>query len=463
MRASSSLAVRLLAALGLFGGFGGFLTASAARYLRRPLDQEVDASPLARPTPPAAPAAPPPAEDATLDRTSGSLIAMQFSPDPLAGRDTVEMIFSGELRLASIRLSPRSLSSASSASDGGYASDVTADFCAYDPSSNRLDPAKWSSTSDIMAASDHCGEHRRSLPLGDVVAAVRTHDASGGGLRSLPVSGLLFHEGYSGAGLISNALTTFDSTLVVSEHPALRDALGACDVARNRHRVEDCSDTARLRLVEDVVALLARTNDPSVYKLYLRLSSQSAAYLSDLRALYPDAAWAFVYRNPEHALAKAMGRGRKNGCVKARRNPSQALASKSYERNIDLEALSHHEVCALHLSTLLDAAAKEHQETGTGILISYDEVLANGPEGIVDEILPRLGLREEIASDPRGVRERVAEVLSLKSNATGRRDRRWNGESVEVSSEAGEASRAFLAESMGAVERMRHAVAHDEQ
>jgi hypothetical protein len=389
-----------------------------------------------------------------------SLIAMQFSPDPHGGRDHVSMIVDGELHLAGLRYSPRSLSP-SHGGPGAYG-DVYGEFCDYDPSLNRKDPSYYATVSAVMGESEHCGEHRYTLPLGPVVDAVRKGGTAGGGgaagMRPLPVSGLLFHEGYSGAGLVSNAIATFDAALVVSEHSALRDALDACDVIRNRYLSEDCSPEAQRRLVEDVVTLLARTRDPNVEHLYLKLSSSSSAYIPALRASYPDARWIFVYRNAEHALAKTMERKRSGLCVKSRRNPSSALQAKSSHHQVDLEGLTNHEVCALHLSSLLDSATREHLDTSTGMLVSYDRDLSsNNVDNMLNVILPYLGLGGEIDSNPGVVRERVSKVLSKRSNHAnnGRVVPDWShaeGGVVGVSEEVRAASGLFMRESTEAMD-----------
>ena len=354
-----------------------------------------------------------------------SLIAAQFSPDPHGGRDHLSMIIDGELHLAGLRYSPKSFSSSSPSSRGSSYDDVYGEFCAYDPSMNRKDPSSYATVSALMGESEHCGEHRYTMPLGMVVDAVR----GGGGtkegtttgsttMRPLPVSGLLFHEGYAGAGLISNAIATFDAALIVSEHAALRDALDACDVVRNRYLSDDCSPEAQRRLVEDVVYLLARTSDPNVVHMYLKLSSSSSAYIPALRASYPEARWTFVYRNAEHALSKSMERKRSGPCIKSRRNPSSALQAKSSHQRLDLEGLTKHEVCALHLSSLLDTATREHVDTGTGMLVSYDRDLSSSKnvDNVMNVILPYLGLGGEIHSNPEVVRERVSKVLGKRSN-----------------------------------------------
>lgn len=384
-------------------------------------------------------------------RAQESLIGMQFSPDPHASRDHISMIVNGELGLAALRYSPHSFKSIH---DGGYA-DVYGEFCAYDPTVNRKDPAAYATASAVMLESEHCAEHRYTLPLQEVMNAINLAEGKNK-IRTLPVTGLLFHEGYSGAGLVSNALATFDSALVVSEHTALRDALDACDVERNRYLVEDCSPAAQRKIVRDVVTLLSRTPDATAKYLFLKLSSGSSAYIPLMHELYPDAAWTFVYRNAEHALAKTMQRTRSSACIKSRRNPSTALSTKSFEHHVDLEGLTNSEVCALHLSSLLDMATRVHEESGTGLLVSYDhDLLPSSTEVVLDVILPYLGLKEEINADTNAVREKVSKVLAQKSNHAARGDGGvpiWTEESIGVSDEVRAASILFMEDSTNALE-----------
>jgi hypothetical protein len=401
-----------------------------------------------------------------LEEMTESLIAMQFTEDPHAGRDHMEMILNGELGLSSIRFAPTSFDDADDG-EGRYAN-VHGEFCDFDATLNKEDPSDYPTIDRIMSMSNHCDEHRYMINLDAVMDAVRERDASqsstdsGDGvmkMKQLPVAGLLFHEGYAGAGLISNALTTFDSVHVISEHTALRDALSACDVVKNRFHNPNCSPAARDGLVRDVIALLSRVPaDSDLEHLYLKLSSASSAYIPELRALYPSAKWAFVFRGAEHALAKATLRRRKTDCLKRKRNPSAALAAKSVENGIDLESLSHHETCALHLSALLDVAFKEHEASKTGKLISYDDELLQNVDGMTNTILPYFGVGEEIAADPEGVKSRVAEVLAMRSNAADRVNpdhKKWIVEDIEVSEEVREASRMYLNDSTSNIGRVR--------
>jgi len=387
-----------------------------------------------------------------LPEDNESLIAMQFTEDPHAGRDHMKMIQNGELGLSGIVYAPQSFS----VSGGSDYTEVYGEFCDFDSALNKAHPARYPTIDAVMSESEHCDEHSYMIPLREAMEAVSdADDGSRNAIKRLPVTGLLFHIGYSGAGLVSNTLATFESAHVVSEHAAIRDALSACDVIRNRYLSDDCSPQKQRALLRDVVALLSRVPATSPARnLHLKVPSMSAAHLADLRSLYPEANWAFVYRKAEDALAKATMRNRDTVCVKSRRNPSAALIAKARERGVDLEASSPHDLCAMHLATLLEAAVREHEATGTGMLISYDRDILSNVDAMVNVILPYLGLGEDIKANPQLARERVAAILSMRSDTSmlrGPEDQGWSGETIEITDQVRVASQAHMGELMGRI------------
>mmetsp|Transcript_15968 Transcript_15968/g.28771 ORF Transcript_15968/g.28771 Transcript_15968/m.28771 type:complete len:454 (-) Transcript_15968:81-1442(-) len=375
-----------------------------------------------------------------------SLIAAQFARDPHAHRDRLEMIQTGELGLTGIRYSPTSFSAESD--DNDMYSNVYGEFCVFNSQLNKADPSYYPTLKGILSESPHCSEHRYTIPLGDAIEAIKTSKD----MKTLPLSGMLFHQGFAGAGIVSNALTAFDSTLVISEHSALQDALSACDAIHNRFKSDDCSIAKQQRLVRDIVTLFSRTSDDSVKNLFLKLNSSSAVYLHTLRALYPSAKWTFSYRNAEETLSKNMQRKRNITCVKAKRNPSAALSEKSTEYNLELEYLSHHEICALHLSTLFEAAMREHESSSTGLLISYSDIVSSLGNVIVEEVLPYLGLQGELNSNSE-VRDKIIQILSTRSNSrSAGRTKQWDAtqeSDLEISDEVSNAVIGFMGDMVG--------------
>ncbi len=98
---------------------------------------------------------------AKIPSQSESIVAQQFTVDPHAHRDRMEMIRNGELGLSGIRHGPKSFVGGADV----YAGDVYGEFCAFDPSLSKKDPAKYPTISAVMAESDHCSDHWYTMPL----------------------------------------------------------------------------------------------------------------------------------------------------------------------------------------------------------------------------------------------------------------------------------------------------------
>lgn len=382
----------------------------------------------------------------------------RFGPDEYAERDQIQMILEGKLSLSDIRYVPHSFKGDDD--DDKVYDEIYADFCVYDMTLHKQDPSAYPAIRDVMGESRHCSEHRYSFPLREVIGAVHEYDARPDTtVRSVPVTGILLHEGRSGATLISNALAVAhpESTQVISEHPAILEALQACDTIRNKHLSEDCDANKQQRLLKDIVLLLSRTADASITNLYLKMQSAASPYLHQLRTAFPEAKWAFFYRDADVALAKATQRKR-NACIKQRRSPSSAMLAYSTANGVDLEAASNHEICAMHLSTLINTAFEEHSSSGTGLLVSYDDdIIQSGGMPILDSILPYLGVDD--ANKDNNVKSRIVNVLTLNANARGRSDegKKWNPQDdlTDVNDEVKAASSKYLKDDTLKIQRMR--------
>ena len=396
----------------------------------------------------------------TFNSAPASLVhpPRRFGPDEYAERDHIQMILEGKLGLSDIRYVPHSFKGGDE--DDKVYDEIYADFCVYDMTLHKQDPSAYPAIRDVMGESRHCSEHRYSFPLREVMDAVREYDARRDTtVRSVPVAGILLHEGRSGATLISNALAVAhpESTQVISEHPAILEALQACDDVRNKHLSEDCDVNKQQRLVQDIVLLLSRTADASIANLYLKMQSAASPYLHQLRTTFPEAKWAFFYRDADVALAKATQRKR-NACIKQRRSPSSAMLAFSATNGVDLEAASNHEVCAMHLSTLINAAFEEHSSSGTGLLVSYDDdIIQSGGMPILDTILPYFGVVD--ANKDNDVKSRIMNVLTLNANARGRSDeaKKWNPQDdlADVTDEVKAASSKYLRDDTLKIQRLR--------
>lgn len=404
-----------------------------------------------------------PADDPPAHDGSDSLIAQQFTSDPLGHRDTLEMVGDGTVGLVGISLLPTSLAG----TDGRHAM-VEGQFCSYDPAAGGGGlPA-----GVAEARSGHCAEHRYAVPLRDALRAAGEADAAGGtgggggaAVHVHELSGLVLEEGLGtpGGDLVTSALARLDGTHVVNAHPALRDALSACDVARARFGVEECDRGAQVELVRDVVHLLSRVRrggddaddaDGATRRtMYVKLSMESTVHLPLLVEAFPSAPWTLVYdEDAGHALEAVTATGR-GACARSARRPSEALARKGEEiGGADaLRSLSVHEVCAAYLSAGLDVAVREFEDGDGGMLISRSEDMDGGDEGgkteaFLDRMRGHFGLEHHGAP----VLLKIWDLVSLSpvvvSNGRG-------GERDDLA-EVQRASELFMGESM---ERLRRA------
>lgn len=410
--------------------------------------------------------APPPGEADSLEEPlMESLVSSQFPDDPLGGLDPLEMVQDMTVYLTEISFATDSFSAEN---EDGHYTNVMGEFCVYNRTANREDPSNYPKATYIMTDAEHCATHSYLLDLQEVMDAVESyHEDPDTVVETLNLQGLVVHEGYAGAAVLSNALATLEDTLVISEHPALGDALSACDVISNRFLVTDCDPAQQQQLIRDVVTLLSRSSDPNLTSMYLKLHSSSAAYLHNILALYPSSQWLYVYRNPEVALDKAMEIHR-NTCIKAKRNPSAALKAKAEEYEVDLEELSQAEVCALHLATLTDQAAREHDASHTGMLVNYDHDILANEDNVLNVLLPFLGLDEDTLP---GVKAALLETIGQRTNTRMVREPEdgadadgvlWEADTErrrlarrEISEEIVAASRKFMTGSRDFVERLR--------
>ena len=328
------------------------------------------------------------AQDPPLDEPN--LLELQFSEDQYANDDKFELIKTGVLNLAGIVIQETSFSSDKTAYE------VDGIFCAFDPHLNKEDSVTYSSINQMAYESEHCGDHPYTLPLKEVVDAVKAYD-SAIGRKNPPVAGLIFDTGYAGAEEVVDAILTFDDVIVVPDHDAIHDSLAACDFIYNRFGSEnyDCSSKLQKELVSDVTMLVTRSAEPQLTKAYIKHHPDSSAYISMMREVVaPATSWVFHYNDPKLTLAM-MTQPKKNYCIYKGRQPSEFMRRKAEELNFDLNA-SMEDLCAFYLSTLFDVATEEKEkDPSAGMLVEYPFTT----EFLISEELPHLGLQAEITAD----------------------------------------------------------------
>lgn len=120
-----------------------------------------------------------------------SLIAQQFTDDPYATKDRMEMLLSGELGLAGLRYHPLSFVNTGDAEDDEY-SEVYGEFCVFETQLSKSDPSYYNTIHRVMDESKHCAEHRYTIPLGEVMEAIKnSHEGKDNKVKTLQPDGMV--------------------------------------------------------------------------------------------------------------------------------------------------------------------------------------------------------------------------------------------------------------------------------
>jgi len=120
-----------------------------------------------------------------------SLISQQFTVDPYAGRDRMEMLLNGELGLAGLQYHPLSFVNTGDTEDDEY-SEVYGEFCVFETQLSKSDPSYYNTIHRVMDESEHCAEHRYTIPLGEVMEAIKnSHEGKDNKVKTLQPDGMV--------------------------------------------------------------------------------------------------------------------------------------------------------------------------------------------------------------------------------------------------------------------------------
>jgi len=355
-------------------------------------------------------------------------------------KEKVELILSGEFDLVNIRVSQRKISKGY-----GYGT-VMADFCKLDWSMYKNDPSSYPMSRLLIRSS--CNYHNTfSYDLKKIVELATTNDNLYN-VHAMEPTAFVFHESRCGSTLVANALTAMnpEEHRVYSESGTLGMAIRVCGIGGN-----DCPPRRAVELVQDIVYMLGRTNDPKEKRLFFKIQSSGVKYNDVLTKAFPNTPWMFVYRDPVQVLMSQFSHGTRTAlCVKhfTRSTTPQSIVTFLGSIGRDVRSLSEVEICALHLNTLCEAAVNGIERSkGLGIGINYENLVNK----LIDNVFPNhfgLSMTEER-------RQRIIEVSSHYSKGKGTRAKEWEEDSEKkdalASPEMRKASEIFLHSSYNAL------------
>ena len=193
--------------------------------------------------------------------------------------------------------------------------------------------------------------------------------------RSMPPSGFIFHMSRCGSTLAAQMFAALPQMAVVSEAPAIDEAIEAALALPGLPFAE------RARWLQWTVSALGQRRTGAETHYVIKLDSWHIHNLPLIRAAFPDTPWIFLYREPAEVLAsqfRSPGRWALPGLLDPR-----ILGMRAE----DITALRREQWCARVLAGFLNAAAAATDDP-QALFVDYREL----PGAIPNAVARHFGL-----------------------------------------------------------------------
>jgi hypothetical protein len=206
--------------------------------------------------------------------------------------------------------------------------------------------------------------------------------------KVLNFTAAVFHESRCGSTLVANSMIAMDPqrhrTYTESAPPysALTNICGA--------RFEFCSITQAAKLLQDVIYMMSRTDDPIEERVFFKFQSATSRYLSTFQMAFPEVPWMYIYRDPVQVMmshVKDDPQLKQAICTKSRVGGAHPMAIRDiasrhgYHDSRDLQPAQY---CAAHLASLTESAVSHLNDMA--IPVNYDHL----PSMLWEKIMPKL-------------------------------------------------------------------------
>lgn len=353
-----------------------------------------------------------------------------------ADMEKVNLILSGKLHLVDIKIK-RNLEKLSEYEG------VLGEFCPLAWSHYKSDPSSTPMFKDLVKYSCH-PRNTFTYDLRKIVELATASDDPT--VHAIKPGGFIFHESRCGSTLAANALAAMDQThRVYSESQPPIKALKACGINGAR-----CAPHVAAELFQDVVYLMGRTGDATERGLFFKVQSLGSKYLDVATEAFPDTPWIFVYRDPVQIMMSQLAHGvDRANCARQALDVSEDKSRALAEIGRTADSLTPIERCAVHLSTLCDAAIVAiARSMGMGIGVNYKNLVNK----LIEHIIPQHF--QVVITEER--RERIIDVGGKYSKGRAHKAKEWEEDSDDkdnkASPEVRGASKTFLYESYNALE-----------
>jgi hypothetical protein len=306
-----------------------------------------------------------------------------------------DAVLEGYLTLVNIQVTPSSL-------QGQEKYSVVASFCSIDWIAQQRNPSTVPMFKDLQKQSILCDSTLLRVDLWDMVQRARAFDASlfnqtnplADVVKSVPPTGVVFHETRCGSTLTANALASFQplQTRVYSESPPPIAALKAASCTA----YSDCQKL-HLQLIRDVFYMMGRRAVPvqtkeqslsqslqnlPLYTFY-KFQSISVHSIHAFAQAFPNVPWVFLYRDSVEVMQshwelppgkQPWFTGGAGGPVCTRnfgQSKQPAITQKVVsEQEKSMGELTKHEYCAAHLVSLYDTHTPRHESNEIRAVVS---------------------------------------------------------------------------------------------
>lgn len=222
----------------------------------------------------------------------------------------------------------------------------------------------------------------------DVLSGLAEHSAA------MPFGGSVFHMARTGSTLVSRLLSKSKVVHSLSEYTILDSAL---------LRTEDWIEGDRIRLLHDVIRVVARPRRPSDRSLVMKMTDATAnTRLPLFRAAFPNVPWIFIYRDPVEVMVSMITKPTGNVDLWMKNRVHAANFLKMPE--LADASLWPVDFIAKTLRGFCLEALKAAKATPPGLFlaVSYDRL----PHAVYETIAPHFGIK--LTDDQKAIMETEA-------------------------------------------------------
>ena len=246
---------------------------------------------------------------------------------------------------------------------------VRATFCKLDWSLQQRNPSTVPMFRDLVGQSRMCKSTSVTVDLWEIVQRAHALEidedipTSSKVGRSIPPTGVVFHETRCGSTLTANLLASLSpsQTRVYSESGPPLKALGACTSSPS-----SCNVQTHSKLIQDVFYMMGRSKEPEKSQQYVfyKIQSIGVHHIHAFTTAMPNTPWIFLYRDSVEVMQSHLSKGQlarkwKLGqapvCGRFYGNSYQPTITKKVvqSKGRQVSDLTQAEYCASHLVSLL--------------------------------------------------------------------------------------------------------------